>query len=134
MKRWGQPVGRVLQLNLIREVGGTPGQDPAEYAARSALSLAPKIASSGVPLQIWWSHEDKIVIDQQHQSHALFERLRQLNPCAPVSEYAGRWAHSHEMRASELLPVALGGFGLLPQDYKQLPADVHYDPAPTCSR
>jgi pimeloyl-ACP methyl ester carboxylesterase len=133
MKRWGQPVGRVLQLNLIREVGGTPDQDPAGYAARSALSLAPKIASSGVPLQIWWSHEDRIVTDQMDQSHALFERLQQLNPCAPVSEYAGRWAHSHEMRASALLPIALSGFGLLPEDYKQLPADVHYDAAPTCS-
>ena len=134
MKRWGQPVGRVLQSNLRREVGGTPEQDPAGYAARSGLSLAPAIASSGVPLQIWWSRDDKIVTDQQTQSGAMFARIRQLNHCAPVAEYVGRWAHSHEMRASALLPIALAGFGLLPADTRQLPRSVQYDPAPSCSR
>ena len=134
MKRWGQPVGRVLQSNLRREVGGSPEQAPAAYAARSGLSLAPEIASSGVPLQIWWSHNDKIVTDQQTQSGAMFDRLRELNRCAPVSEYVGHWAHSHEMRASQLLPVALAGFGLLPARDKHLPRDVHYTPAPSCSR
>jgi pimeloyl-ACP methyl ester carboxylesterase len=134
MKRWGQPVGKVLQSNLRREVGGTPEQSPAAYAARSGLSLAPAIASSGVPLQIWWSVDDQIVTDQQTQSGVMFDTLRRLNACAPVSEYVGSWAHSHEMRASELLPIALAGFGLLPADTKQLPDDVQYTPAPSCSR
>lgn len=134
VKNWGAPVGRVLQSNLRREVGGSPEQSPAAYAARSGYSLAPAIAASGVPLQIWWSLDDRIVTDQQTQSGAMFDRLRQLNRCAPVSEYVGHWAHSHEMRASELLSVALAGFGLLPADTKQLPDDVRYDAAPSCSR
>ena len=87
-----------------------------------------------MPLQIWWSLDDQIVTDQQTQSGATFDRIRQLNRCAPVSEYVGHWAHSHEMRASELLPIALAGFGLLPADTKQLPDDVQYNPAPSCSR
>jgi pimeloyl-ACP methyl ester carboxylesterase len=134
MQRWGQPVGRVLQSNLRREVGGTPQQDPAGYAARSGLDLAPQIAASGVPLQIWWSRDDKIVTDQKTQSGAMFRALRRLNPCAPVSEYVGAWAHSHEMRASSLLRFALAGFGLVSANPHRLPHSVTYVPAPSCSR
>ena len=133
MKRWGQPVGRVLQSNLRREVGGTPQQAPAAYAARSGLDLAPRIASSGVPLQIWWSRDDKIVTDQQTQSGAMFRALRRLDRCAPVSEYVGHWAHSHEMRASSLLRFALAGFGLISADPNRLPHSVTYVRAPSCS-
>ena len=78
-----------------------------EYAARSGISQARTIAGSGVPLQIWWSTEDRIVWDQEHQSQALYEELLRLDRCAPVTAYVGSWAHSKEMRASELLPIAL---------------------------
>ena len=51
-----------------------------------------------------------------------------------MTAYVGRWAHSREMRASELLPIALSGFGLLPADVKELPSSVRHDPAARCAR
>ena len=133
LARWGKPYGTVLQSTLSHEVGGSPDQVLQAYAARSGLSQAGAIARSRVPLQIWWSTEDRIVSDQQHQSKALFDRLRSLDGCAPVSAYVGDWAHSTEMRASALLPIALSGFGLLPGDVKALPDSVRHLPAPGCA-
>lgn len=133
VERWGKPYGAVLQSTLGREVGGSPDQNRSGYAARSGLSQARRLASARVPLQIWWSTRDRIVWDQKHQSQALLEELRRLNPCAPVTAYVGRWAHSKEMRASALLPIALDGFGLLPGKVKALPASVRHQPAAPCS-
>jgi pimeloyl-ACP methyl ester carboxylesterase len=130
---WGKPYGLVLQSTLGREVGGSPAENARGYAVRSGLRQARKLAFAGVPLQIWWSAEDRIVWDQKHQSQALFEELRRLNHCAPVTAYVGRWAHSKEMRASALLPIALRGFGLLPGRIKNLPASVRHVPAATCA-
>jgi poly(3-hydroxybutyrate) depolymerase len=132
VQAWGEPYGVVLQKTMSREVGGSPAENPQAYAARSAASQGRKIAFSGVPLQIWWSTNDRIVSDQAHQSAALFRTLRRLNRCAPVSAFAGRWAHSHEMRASALLPIALEEFGLLPPGFKPLPKSVHHQPAAAC--
>ncbi|MGZ4353735.1 MAG: alpha/beta hydrolase family protein [Gaiellaceae bacterium] len=133
LKGWGKPRGLVLQSTMRREVGGVPSEAPGAYAARSALAQAAKIAASGVPLQVWWSGRDAIVKDQVHQSAKLVRAVRRINPCAPVVAYAGRWEHSREMRASELLPVALSRFGLLPAGYKHLPRSVHVGDAPGCS-
>ena len=133
LKRWHEPRGLVLQSTMSREVGGDPSEAPRAYAARSALDQAREIALSGVPLQVWWSSRDRIVKDQAHQSAKLVRAVRELNPCAPVVSYAGRWEHSREMRASELLPVALSRFGLLPAGYKQLPRSVRFGDAPACS-
>jgi hypothetical protein len=130
MKHWGQPYGIVLQTAMRKEVGGTPSQAPKAFAARSPLAFASTIASAGVPLQIWWSTADKIVTDQQHQSGTLFRVLRQLNPQAPISAYIGRWPHSKEMKASQLLPIALKEFGLLPHNAKKLPKSVRHEAAP----
>lgn len=134
LRRWGKPYGEVLQSTMSREVGGTPEQNPTAYAARSGLNRAGEIASSGVPLQIWWSTEDRIVSDQKHQSEALFRELRRLEGCAPVEAFAGTWAHSKEMRASALLPIALIRFDLLPRDFKRLPRSVRYHASPRCAR
>ena len=133
VERWGKPYGAVLQSTLAREVGGSPQDAEHEYAARSSLSQARTIARSLVPLQIWWSTEDRIVWDQEHQSQALYDELRRLDRCAPVSAYVGDWAHSKEMRASELLPIALSGFGLLPANVKELPSSVRHEPAADCA-
>ena len=132
LKEWGKPYGYILQAAMRREVGGSPNENPRGYALRSPLSQAQAIAASGVPLQIWWSTQDKIVVDQQHQSARLFQALRELNRCAPVSAYEGGWKHSSEMRAKALLPIALAGFGLLPNGTKALPHSVRYTPAPDC--
>jgi poly(3-hydroxybutyrate) depolymerase len=129
-RRFPGGYGRNLQANLRREIGGSPQAQPAAYAARSALSQARAIARSGVPLQLWWSTRDRIVFDQRHQSEALFHALRRVDPCAPVSAYRGTWAHSHELRASALLPVVLREFGLLDGPQPRLPASVeHFAPA-----
>lgn len=133
LKRWGKPYGLVLQAAMREEVGGTPLASPRAYAARSPLHNAHKIAFSGVPLQIWWSHEDRIVTDQKHQSGVFFRELKRLNACAPVSAFAGRWAHSKEMKADQLLPIALMGFDLLPAQFKKLPGSVDHQPAASCA-
>jgi len=117
--------GARLQAALAREVGGSPTDAPGAYTERSPLAQARAIAASGVPLELWWSRTDRVVIDQQHQSEALFDRLRQLGPRAPLTAYVGSWRHSHDMRASSLLPVALAGLGLLPEDVATLPAGVN---------
>jgi pimeloyl-ACP methyl ester carboxylesterase len=133
LQRWGKPIGRVFQSAMSREVGGTPTSSRRAYALRSALAQARKIAFSGVPLQVWWSSKDRIVIDQRHQSRALVDEIRHHNPCAPVAAIAGTWQHSREMRATELLPVALSAFGLLPPTMRSLPATARYDPPAPCS-
>jgi pimeloyl-ACP methyl ester carboxylesterase len=122
-----------LRHKVAREVGGTPARHARDYAERSPLRLADRIASSGVPLQIWWSKKDRIVVDQKHQSGALYRELRRLDRCAPVSEYVGTWRHSHEMRSGQLLPVTLLRLGLLSRTTPALPADVTYRAAPACS-
>lgn len=123
LARWGKPFGRVLQGAMGREVGGMPGEVPDAYEARSPMHLVAEIASSGVPLQVWWSSADQIVFDQAHQSAALVRRLRRANRCAPVVAYAGTWRHSQAMWAGSLLPVALAGFGLLPRGFPGIPDD-----------
>jgi pimeloyl-ACP methyl ester carboxylesterase len=131
LQRFGKPFGVLLQATMRREVGGTPTVNPRAYMARSPLGMAQQIADSHVPLQIWWSREDRIVSDQAHQSGAMFRELRRLNPCARVSAYIGRWRHSVEMKAHSLLPVALAGFGLVPAPRSPLPRSVsHWSPAP----
>jgi pimeloyl-ACP methyl ester carboxylesterase len=129
LERFGRPYGELLQASLAQEVGGSPTSDPRAYAERSPFSLAQEIASSGVPLQIWWSRTDRIVFDQEHQSRALFLRLHRLNPCAAVSAYVGRWRHSVEMKPHSLLPFALARFGLLPGRFEHLPKTVAYFPS-----
>jgi hypothetical protein len=52
------------------EIGGTPATDPAAYAARSPMSYAHQLAFGGVPIDIWWSRRDKIVVDQYMESAA----------------------------------------------------------------
>lgn len=120
------PGGADVQSVMRREVGGVPTGPAPAYARRSAMSLAHRIAFSGVPFQIWWSYADRIVFDQEHQSEALFRKLRALNPSAPITAYAGHWQHSTEMRATSLLPIALAGFDLMPRGFKRLPRSVRY--------
>jgi poly(3-hydroxybutyrate) depolymerase len=107
--------GSRLQALARAEVGGSPRVDPGAYAIRSPLDLARAIAFSGVPLQIWWSTRDRVVVDLRHQSGALYRELRELNPRAPVVQVVGEWRHTAEMRWNRRLPAALRRFGLLPR-------------------
>jgi poly(3-hydroxybutyrate) depolymerase len=110
---------RLQELARI-EFGGTPATDPGGYASRSPLDWARQLAFSGVPLQIWWSTRDRVVVDQAQESGRLYRDIKRLNPLAPVSEHVGTWAHTAEMRANRRLPIALGLFHLVP------PSVAHY--------
>jgi len=109
------PDGRHLQQLARIEFGGTPTTHPGAYAIRSPLYWARQIAFSGVPLQIWWSTQDQVVVDQAQESGQLYAEIMRLNPAAPGRAFVGSWAHSMAMRSVALLPIALGGFHLLPQ-------------------
>jgi poly(3-hydroxybutyrate) depolymerase len=108
--------GKYLQHLSQIEVGGTPRSDQRGYRLRSPIHYARRIAFSGVPLQVWWSTKDRVVVDQAANSGALCTAIRRLNPQAPLMEFVGAWRHSAEMRAGEpALARALARFGLLPR-------------------
>jgi pimeloyl-ACP methyl ester carboxylesterase len=96
-----------------REVGGTPSSAPALYAERSVTTYAGSIARSGVPLQIWWSRADKIIIHSPLQSGLLVRRIRELNPHAALEVHTGTWVHTRPLRWDRQLPEMLAGLGLL---------------------
>jgi poly(3-hydroxybutyrate) depolymerase len=101
------PDGPLLQRLARIEIGGTPTTVPGAYAARSPIHYIQQLASSGVPLHIWWSLRDRIVVNQQQESGRLYRTILAANPEAPVTSYVGTWAHSAEMHATARLPLAL---------------------------
>jgi poly(3-hydroxybutyrate) depolymerase len=109
---WGQ-IGLAKQRLARKEVGGTPRTAAPKFGTRSPITYARAIASSCVPVQIWWSRADKIVLDPSRQSGRMFKALRRLNPSAPVDQYVGRWDHTDAMRHETDLPTMLVGLGLL---------------------
>ena len=119
-KTWNGPVGRSLQAMARAELGGSPRRAPYAYELRSPLTYARAIAFSHVPLQLWWSRQDAIVIDQQRQTARLFNSIATLNPRANLIGFTGGWRHSAEMRAKTRLPLSLALFDLLPPRYARL--------------
>jgi len=87
---------------------------PRAYALRSPQAYARRLADSGVPLQLWWSRTDRVVMDQRHQAAELLRSLRRINPRAPVQGYAGSWRHATDMGYYGVLRPALRSFDLLP--------------------
>jgi pimeloyl-ACP methyl ester carboxylesterase len=110
---WNGPIGLSLQRLARTEVGGSPARSPARYSARSPVGYVRSLAFSCVPIQMWWSVADRVVVDQDHQSARLFWNIRGLNPIAPVEAFVGFWIHTAVMRARSQLPRALAAFGLL---------------------
>jgi poly(3-hydroxybutyrate) depolymerase len=108
--------GRGLQALARVEVGGTPRTNPTGYVMRSPSHWVEQVAESDVPLQIWWSTADAIVVGQARQSGKFYERVKQVRPHAPVEAVVGTWQHSAEMRATAQLPKALRWLGLLPTE------------------
>jgi pimeloyl-ACP methyl ester carboxylesterase len=106
--------GARLQRLARIEFGGTPGDDPAAYRRRSPEDLVGRIAFAGVPLQLWWSRKDRVVVDQAGQTGLLYREIKRMNPRAAVVQFVGDWAHTADMRATTRLPFALRRFGLLP--------------------
>jgi len=76
-----------------------------------------------VPLQLWWSTRDRVVVDQAEQSGLLYHRIEADRPRAPVYAYVGTWAHTAEMRWNRRLPFALRVFGLLRRKVPAVTAD-----------
>ena len=129
----GAPLGTLLRKLARRELRGTPATAPAEYAQRSPLTYAQRLAASSVRLQIWWSTTDRIVIDPNRQSGQLLETLRRLGPNARVEGFRGTWIHTAAFRADRRLPLALARFGLMPEQFDQRPAALDYLPVPASS-
>jgi poly(3-hydroxybutyrate) depolymerase len=117
-ERHREPVGTELQRFARIEVGGTPTTDPAGYAERSPLDSARKLAFASVPIELWWSTSDLIVLHQSAaQSGALFRHILALNNDAPVEAFVGRWRHTREFSARARLPFALAQLGLMPTPF-----------------
>jgi hypothetical protein len=85
-----------------------------------------------VPLQLWWSRKDSIVVEQASQTGRLLKEIVRLNPDAPVTGFVGYWRHSEEMRAKGRLPAALAAFGLLPPRLHE-PLPLRLIPPPATS-
>lgn len=109
---WGH-IGLAKQRLARKEIGGTPATAPGKFAERSPITYARSIAASCVPVQIWWSRTDKIVLDPARQSGRMAAALRHMNPSAPIDEYVGNWDHTDAMRHETDLPKMLAGLGLL---------------------
>ena len=123
------PYGRSTQQKLLTEVGGTPQQLPAAYRVRSPINDVRQIAFSEVPLQIWWSIDDRVIVDQATQAGRLYQEIKLTNPTAPVSPYVGRWQHTAEGIADTQLPDALARIGLLPASWLiNDPLRLHHGP------
>ena len=105
--------GHALQELARLEFGGIPRLDHEAWADRSPLFYARELAFSRLPLQIWWSTQDRIVTDQRDESGLLVRAIKRLNPRAPVTQFVGVWHHTAEMRPLRRLPVALVRLGLL---------------------
>jgi hypothetical protein len=106
--------GAYLQQLMRREVGGDPSVAPGEYRSRSPIWFAGRIASSHVPVELWWSRRDRVVVDQPTQSGRLYRLIRRLNPRAPVRQVVGNWPHMAAMASYRALPRVLRWLGLLP--------------------
>jgi pimeloyl-ACP methyl ester carboxylesterase len=107
------PNAESLRTLMRTEVGGTPAEMGDAYAARSPLRFAKQIAAAGVPLQLWWSTRDELVVDQASQSGRLYTELKRLGPRAPLIRVVGSWKHVAKLRWDGGLPAALRFLGLL---------------------
>jgi len=103
---------RPLQALARIEVGSTPETKPQAYRLRSPLHYLEQIAGSGVPLQIWWSDADEIVVDQATQSARFFAELRALGPRGRLESRTGLWSHTAESYSRLQLPGAVAWLGL----------------------
>jgi hypothetical protein len=102
----------MLQALARIEVGGTPRTKPDGYRRRSPMHWIREVADSGVPLQLWWSDADEIVVDQQTQSAKFFDELEKLGPQGRVEKLTGSWGHTAESYQRLQLPGAVEWLGL----------------------
>ena len=127
VRAWDGQVGRVLQRYVREEVGGSPGTARYAFRLRSPITYARRLATSCVPLELWWSNSDRVVVNQAAQSRRLYRAILRANPDADVHAFSGRWIHTREMHADSRLPLALATFGLLPERYSWRPTALHVE-------
>jgi pimeloyl-ACP methyl ester carboxylesterase len=108
------PDGRMLRRLAREEIGGTPAKDPRAYELRSPDHFVEQIANADVPLQLYWSPRDRVIVDQRVETLALATDVRHDDPDARLWDFTGDWEHTAEMHANRRLPRALARFGLLP--------------------
>jgi hypothetical protein len=126
---------RDWQPLMRAEVGGTPAQVPRAYAARSPVRATRAIASSGVPLEVWWSRRDRAVpMRPGNQGQRFLQRMAHLHPLAPVCERVGSWPHDSPWRRD--LWAVLRFFGLMhgPAVALQAPGRTSYVAGPRTLR
>jgi pimeloyl-ACP methyl ester carboxylesterase len=116
------PQGLSEQERCRIEVGGTPQQVPRAYRLRSPITYVREIARSDVPLELWWSVRDNVIVNQPTQAGSFYRKIEQINPEAPVLAVVGAWHHAGEDGADYRLPYALARLGLLP------PYWLHHNP------
>jgi poly(3-hydroxybutyrate) depolymerase len=106
------PRTRTLQALARIEVGGTPRTNPTGYVLRSPSHWSAQIAAAGVPLQLWWSDADEIVVAQRFQSEAFYHSLRRIGPRGALEKVTGSWSHTAESYRDLQLPGAVRWLGL----------------------
>src|SRR6185436_17357188 len=108
------PIARTRGLQALAriEVGGTPRTNPQGYVLRSPSHWATQIAGSGVPLQLWWSDADEIVVDQRFQSAAFYDSLQRIGARGSLERVMGSWGHTAESYRDLQLPGAVRWLGL----------------------
>ena len=83
------------------EVGGTPSQVPRAYAVRSPIDHLRAIATSNVPLELWWSVRDRAVPTKPGtQAQEFIGELAEARPRAIVCQRMGWWVHGWPWRHS----------------------------------
>ena len=107
------PAGTVANTPLDDPPAGQTAAPPASRETPSRPPFAHDLAESMVPLQIWWSTRDQIVVNQAGESGLLYRAIKRLNPNAPVTQVVGSWNHSAEMYAFTRLPIVLARMGLV---------------------
>ncbi len=125
---WRGPRGKQLQVLARREVGGSPRRYPGRFARRSPVHWVREIVRSKVPLQLWWSTHDRIVVDAPLEARRFLDRALAISPHAPLLAVQGAWQHSIEMTSAAQLPTALEILGLLPAWTNPLPRALLYWP------
>ena len=76
------------------------------------MTYVQQIASSCVPLTIWWSRTDEVIRHSQLQSGLLVRDIRSTPTHSPLRVVTGAWRHTHPLRYDRKLPEMLAGLGL----------------------
>jgi poly(3-hydroxybutyrate) depolymerase len=103
--------GAGVRKRMRNEMGGTPGQAPFSYRLRSPQAYTATLATSGVPVQLWWSPRDVRVINQATtQTGALYRRIRAHGAAPQVTEVVTDMAHGVAFCAAKGFEQMLAGF------------------------